>query len=67
MASIKTFDLDSQIFASELTDKDMENINGGSCNYAGLKYGAGSVIRQADRKLYRCKDIRFLPDKWVRA
>jgi hypothetical protein len=67
MASISIFNLDSQSSPSYLIDNDLEKISGGSCTYAGVKFGAGSVIYQADGYLYTCKDIRFRPDKWVRA
>ncbi|MBD2452022.1 hypothetical protein H6G76_33910 [Nostoc sp. FACHB-152] len=63
MASIKIVDLYSQSFTSNLTDENLKKINGGSCTYAGLKYGAGSRVWQADG-LYECIDIRFAPDRW---
>jgi bacteriocin-like protein len=63
MASTSIFDLNSKIVASDLTDKELEKISGGSCTYAGLKYGAGARIYQADG-LYECQDLRFRPDKW---
>ncbi|WP_323203380.1 bacteriocin [Nostoc sp. UHCC 0251] len=63
MASISIFDLDYKIVASDLTDKELEKISGGSCTYAGLSYGAGARIYQGDG-LYECVDIRFAPDRW---
>lgn len=64
MASISIFDLDSKIVASDLTDKELEKISGGSCTYAGLKYGDGAVVKQGDGNNYRCNVRLFRSDVW---
>lgn len=64
MAIIKIFDLNSQIFTSNLTDTDLKNINGGKCLYNGQKYSEGSVVRQGGG-LYKCNErIWPLSDRW---
>jgi len=56
MASIKISDLTSQIFASDLIDSELKNIQGGYCREGTNIYPEGSVVMREDGKLYECVD-----------
>jgi len=56
MASIKISDLTSQIFASDLIDSELKNIQGGYCREGTNIYAENSVVLLEDGKLYKCVD-----------
>lgn len=53
---------------ANLHESETRSIHGGNCEYGRGSYTPGSKIRQADGKLYKCKDRPWYQgDIWVRA